>query len=323
MSRLIEPLDPMRLIGWVSGASLSSELPIRDRDPDPGLLGPDSVTWRLHNEQWLIAAGARSFLLQAAHPVVAQGALDHSRFAEDPFGRVFSTIQAIAVLLFGTTREANEMARRINRLHHTVRGTLSATAGRYPAGSAYSAMDPSGLLWVHVAFVDSILTAYQTFVGPLGDEEREQYWAESCRYARHLGLTDAELPPTYAAMRAYLRAAIASGEIAVGQGARTIAQTILHPPLPWARRPLWAGVRLITLGQLPPAIREQYAVAWTWRHEAGFRALAGTMRLLRRTFPRFFGRSVLAGYAMRRVRGELLAEKTQPVRMAEQSAPSR
>src|SRR5437763_16625645 len=66
------PLDSMRIIHWASGASMSSTLPISDPDPDPGLLGPDSLSWRLHEEQWLIMAGARAFLLQATHPKVAQ-----------------------------------------------------------------------------------------------------------------------------------------------------------------------------------------------------------------------------------------------------------
>jgi len=174
---------------------MSSTLPISDPDPDPGLLGPDSLSWRLHEEQWLIMAGARAFLLQAAHPKVAQGALDHSSFAEDPCGRVPRSIQRMAVLLFGTTNEANAMARQINRLHHTVQGTLPDSLGRYAAGETYSAMDPSALLWVHIVFVDSMLTSYKTFVGPLTNAECEQYWQESCRYARLLGLTDTMLRP--------------------------------------------------------------------------------------------------------------------------------
>ena len=116
------PVDSMRIIHWASGAPMSSELPISDPEPDPGLLGPDSLSWRLHEEQWLITAGARAFLMQAAHPKVAQGALDHSAFAEDPFGRVSRTIAGMAVLIFGTTSEANAMACHINRLHDTVRG---------------------------------------------------------------------------------------------------------------------------------------------------------------------------------------------------------
>ena len=67
--------------------------------------------------------------------------------------------QGMAVLIFGTTHEANAMARNINRLHHTVQGTLLESIGRYPAGETYSAMEPLALLWVHIVFVDSMLVA--------------------------------------------------------------------------------------------------------------------------------------------------------------------
>src|SRR5438270_14021095 len=129
-----KPLDSMRIIHWASGASMPSQLPISDPEPDPGLLGPDSLSWRLHEEQWLITAGARAFLMQAAHPKVAQGALDHSGFAEDPFVRVYRTTQGMAVLIFRSTQEASAMARHINLLLHTVQAIHHDDIGRYTAG---------------------------------------------------------------------------------------------------------------------------------------------------------------------------------------------
>jgi uncharacterized protein (DUF2236 family) len=307
----------MRLIRWVTGASIGSELPLSDPDPDPGLFGPGTTTWRLHSEQWLIAAGGRAFLLQAAHPVVAQGALDHSRFADDPYGRVANTVRAMTVLIFGTTREAHAAARRINRLHQTVTGVLSEDVGCYRAGSAYSAMDVPGLLWVHAAFVDSILSAYQSFVGPLTPAERDDYWRESFRYARLLGLTDADLPPTYEALQAYMRGAFASGEVRVGSGARTIARTILYPPVPWYRRPLWAIVQSMTVGQLPPALRRQFGIRWTWREALRFLVVRSTARLLRLLLPRYLGQSQAALFAQRRVRGGLGSQFAHRLRAAQ------
>jgi len=300
-----KPLDAMRLIHWASGAPMPSELPISDPEPDPGLLGPNSLSWRLHEEQWLITAGARAFLMQAAHPVVAQGALDHSGFAEDPFGRVYRTIQGMAVLIFGTTHEANAMARNLNRLHHTVQGTLPDSIGRYTAGDAYNAMEPLALLWVHIVFVDSILTAYKTFVGPLSEAQCEQYWQESCRYTRLLGLTDATLPPSYVAVQQYIGGALASGEIAIGPAAHFIAQKVLYPPMPLLRKPLWMIVRLITEGQLPSDIRQAYGLRWTTRHKIGFRMTRAAGHLLRRLFPNALGRSPLVNFARRRAKGEL------------------
>jgi uncharacterized protein (DUF2236 family) len=298
-------LDSMRIIHWASGASMPSQLPISDPEPDPGLLGPDSLSWRLHEEQWLITAGARAFLMQAAHPKVAQGALDHSGFAEDPFGRVYRTIQGMAVLIFGTTHEANAMARHINRLHDTVHGTLPESIGRYTAGETYSAMEPLALLWVHIVFVDSLLTAYKTFVGPLSEAACEQYWQESCRYARLLGLTDTILPASYAAVQQYMRDALASGEIAIGSAAQFISQKVLYPPMPLLRKPLWMMVRLITVGQLPSDIRQAYGLRWGIRQRVGFYIARGVGHLLRRLFPNALGRSPLVNFARRRVQGEL------------------
>ncbi|GAC1346893.1 MAG: oxygenase MpaB family protein [Ktedonobacteraceae bacterium] len=310
-------LDAMRLIHWASGAPMASELPISDPQQDPGLLGPDSLTWQLHEEQWLITAGARAFLMQAAHPVVAQGALDHSGFAEDPFGRVYRTIQGMAVLIFGTTHEANAMARNINRLHHTVQGTLHDSIGRYTAGEAYSAMEPLALLWVHIVFVDSILTAYKTFVGPLSEAQCEQYWQESCRYARILGLTDATLPDSYVAVQQYIGGALASGEIAIGPAAHFIAQKVLYPPMPLLRRPLWMIVRLITEGQLPSDIRQAYGLRWGMGHKIGFRMARAAGHLLRRLFPNALGKSPLVNFARRRALGEL-SQPAEPVTSANQ-----
>src|SRR5712691_5225743 len=298
-------LDSMRIIHWASGASMPSQLPISDPEPDPGLLGPDSLSWSLHEEQWLITAGARAFLMQAAHPKVAQGALDHSGFAEDPFGRVYRTIQGMAVLIFGTTHEATTMARNINRLHHTVQGTLHDSIGRYTAGEAYSAMEPLALLWVHIVFVDSMLTAYKTFVGPLSEAECEQYWQESCRYARLLGLTDATLPASYVAVQQYIGGALASGEIAIGPAAHFIAQKVLYPPMPLLRKPLWMIVKLITIGQLPSDIRQAYGLRWTMRQRVGFRIARGVGHLLRRLFANALGSSPLVNFARRRAQGEL------------------
>ncbi len=305
-------IDPIRLIRWVSGAALPDEPPVSDTAPDPGIMGPDSITWRLHQEQWLILGGARAFLMQAAHPKVAQGALDHSAYAEDPFGRVYRTVMAMSVFLVGTTHEVNTMARSINRLHATVTGTIQqASAGRHLLGEPYTGMDPDALLWVQVSFVDSMLCAYQTFVGPLTEAERDQYWQESLRYARRLGLNDAMLPASYAAMQAYLRQAIASGEVAVSPGARTVAQTVLYPPLPWYRQRLWGLIRLLTTGQLPAELRPGYGLRWSRARALAFRLTAGTLRLLRHLFPGSLGHSVLVNFAQRRARGELVQTQTE------------
>jgi uncharacterized protein (DUF2236 family) len=210
------------------------------------------------------------------------------------------------------------MARSLNRLHHTVQGTLHESIGRYSAGEPYNAMEPLALLWVHIAFVDSMLTAYKTFVGPLSEAECEQYWQESCRYARLLGLTDATLPASYTAAQQYISEALASGEIAIGPAAQFIAQKVLYPPTPLLRKPLWAIVRLITVGQLPTGIRQAYGLRWTARHRIGFLMARGAGHLLRRLFPRALGSSPLVNFARQRVRGEISHLDYSPANVPDQ-----
>jgi uncharacterized protein (DUF2236 family) len=299
------PINTIHLLSWFSGIRLSGELPIHDTDPDPGLFGPQSITWRLHHEQWLILGGARAFLMQAAHPKVAQGALDFSAFASDPFGRVYRTISAMSVLLMGTTHEVNTMAHHINRLHLTVQGAVQETIGPYTEGEQYSAMEPGALLWVHISFVDSMITAYQTFVGPLSPEERERYWQESCRYARRLGLTDAVLPASYEHVQTYIKDALKSGEVIVGKQASEVAQTILYPPIAWYRRPLWSIIRCITAGQLPSVLRQEYHLRWHWGNRVAFGSLSSFCRVLRFLLPATLGHSDLVDFAEQRVQGKI------------------
>src|SRR5207237_8029264 len=136
-----------------------------------------------------------------------------------------------------------------------------------------------------------MLTAYKTFVGPLSEAVCEQYWQESCRYARLLGLTDMTLPASYAAVQQYIGEVLASGEIAIGPAARLIAQKVLYPQVSWLHRPSWAIVRLITVGQLPPDIRQAYGLRWKARQRVGFQIARGVGHLLRRLFPDALGRS--------------------------------
>ena len=41
---------------------------------DPGLFGPDSVSWRVQQEATVMLGGARALLMHSAHPLVVAGA---------------------------------------------------------------------------------------------------------------------------------------------------------------------------------------------------------------------------------------------------------
>ena len=58
---------------------------------DQGLFGPDSVAWRLHADPVMLIGGMRALLVQALEPRAMAGVDQHSKFREDPWGRLQRT----------------------------------------------------------------------------------------------------------------------------------------------------------------------------------------------------------------------------------------
>jgi uncharacterized protein (DUF2236 family) len=304
-------LSPQALISLLGVPLPFSEppLPISDTDPDPGLFGPGSITWRVLREPLLILAGARALLLQAAHAHVAQGAIDHSAFADDPFGRLMRTFDWAGAVAFGTTAEARDASARVNRLHRKVTGTLPRrhAGGKVKAGSRYSAMDGDLLLWVHATFVDSLLVAHDRLVGGLTYWERDRFVKEWEAVARLMGVPERLLWPDHATMKAYVDYQVAKGFARPTAGSRAVAKTILHPPLPSpVMRPLMEMVTFTSVGFLPPEVRQGYRIFWTPAHEAAHRSIEVMLRTTRRRLPHRLRVAPIYDFAMARTRGELV-----------------
>ncbi|MGI8536395.1 MAG: oxygenase MpaB family protein, partial [Mycobacteriales bacterium] len=123
-----------------------------DLSPDPGLYGPDSVTWRVHADPSMALAGLRALLLQSVHPLAMSGVIQHSDFRADPWGRLFRTAEYVGVTTYGTTSEARRAGAR-------VRGVHRGLAGIEPeSGVAYRVDDHDLLRYVHCVEVESFLT---------------------------------------------------------------------------------------------------------------------------------------------------------------------
>ena len=132
----------------------TTEPSIQQPTADPGLFGPDSVTWRVHGDPSMLLAGFRALLLQATHPLVMAGFDDNSFFRGDPWGRLARTSTFLAVTTFGPADDAQRAVDKVRGIHRRVRGTA-------PDGRAYEAGDPHLLEWVHIAEIDSVLRAHQ------------------------------------------------------------------------------------------------------------------------------------------------------------------
>jgi uncharacterized protein (DUF2236 family) len=250
----------------------------------------------------MLLGGGRAVLMQLAHPLVAAGVGEHSAYASDPWGRVTRTLMLMQRLTFGTRSDALAAARTINRLHHGVTGTLAEPAGELPSGTPYRAGDPALLLWVYATLVDTGLELYPLLVEPLTPAEQERYYQESKLTAALLGLHAQHIPERLDDFRAYMHAMLTGNTLALTQPAREVADTVMRMPAPIVLRPLLLATEQVTIGLLPPRVRELYGYSWDPRRQRLLELWAAGMRCMLPLVPPAVRALPWARAARRRVR---------------------
>ena len=143
------------------------------RDGERWFTERDAI-WRVHADTSMFIGGIRALLLQSLHPVAMQAVNEHAGFRDDLWGRFQRTSRYLALTTYGTVPDAERTIAAVRAIHRRVSGTT-------PDGRPYSADDPHLLMWVHVAEVDSFLTAYQAF----GAEKLTP--ADAADYVRQMG----------------------------------------------------------------------------------------------------------------------------------------
>jgi uncharacterized protein (DUF2236 family) len=263
-------------------------------------------------EPRLLLAAGRALLLQAANPLVAQGAIEHSTYKSDPYGRLERTVRWVTVVCFGTTKEAQRISGRVNGLHRPVSGTLPAASAtsRVAAGTPYSASDPGLLRWVHASFVDTMLVAHDALVGGLSKKERDTFVREWDAVGRLMGLSPGQTWPDAAALRSYVDKEVRSGQALPGAGSLEVAETVLHPPISSPMlRPGMDLLAFVATGLLPSELRRGYRLHWTPAHAAAFAALTRSLRLATSGMPRRLRISPVYDLALARAEGRWPAER--------------
>ena len=225
---------------------------------DPGLFGPDSLTWRVHGDPILWVAGLRALFLQAVHPAAMAGVLQHSDFRDDPWGRLLRTADYVGAVTFGSRAEVAAVGSRVRRIHEKVTGIDGRT------GVHYRASDPDLLRWVHCCEVESFLTTFQRAGGGLTPAEVDRYYAEQTRAAAVVGLDPATVPSSRREIAEYF--AGQQPDLEVDGRTRRVASYVVVPPMPrriaWATpaRPAWATAAGLAAASLPRWARRLYGL---------------------------------------------------------------
>ncbi|MGW2342483.1 oxygenase MpaB family protein [Streptomyces sp. NPDC001661] len=223
-------------------------------DADPGLFGPDSVTWQMHADPMMWIAGVRALYLQALHPRAVRGVMQNSDFRRDAWGRLMRTASFVGTTTYGTSEAAEKAGARVRRIHSHLGATDPDT------GERYGVDEPELLLWVHCAEIDSYLHVARRSGFRLTEAQADRYVAEHRTSARLVGLDPEQVPGSRAQLAAYFESV--RPLLAAGPEAREVDDFLQRPPthllLIPAREALWRRVANLAYASLPPYAHELY-----------------------------------------------------------------
>jgi uncharacterized protein (DUF2236 family) len=216
---------------------------------EEALISQRSISWRVFkNPVSVFIGGIAAVILELAEPSVRTGVWEHSKFREDPVGRLRRTGSAAMITVYGARSVAKPMIARVSRMHARVRGTT-------PQGTEFSAMDPRLLTWVHATAAYGFLTAYSRYARPLAAWQANEFYGEGVATAHLYGASGApcrslEVERLFDSMRERLeRSAIVFEFLDIVSKA-----PVLPRPLLWMQRmlvraaveivPTWVRTRL-------------------------------------------------------------------------------
>ncbi|MFN3707064.1 oxygenase MpaB family protein [Microcella sp.] len=223
---------------------------------DEGFFGPGSAVWEVHNGIPTVVAGIRALLMQTLHPGAMAGVHDHSRYREDPLGRLSGTVRWVLTTTFADRRHARAVCERITEMHEKVRGEYQGSDGER---ASYSAADADLIGWVHCVFADAFLGCHETWGGPIpgGADAYVDEWAIA---GELMGM--AEPPRT----RAQLHAAIAAYRPVLRRDERVDAAVnwLRRPPLGPGAGPVYRIFFAGAVASLPTEYRRLLGLRRPW-----------------------------------------------------------
>ena len=222
---------------------------------DPGYFGPNSMMWKVNKEITVLFGGARALLMHAAHPLIAAGARQTSFYQRDPWKRLIRTLSLQNSVTFGSKKEADDSAHRINKLHEVIKGEDEIT------GNIYDALDHEQLLWVHACLQISSIYFYEKTVKKLSEEEKNQYHKENMVAADLVLVNINEMPKTHEDLKNWvIEKSKTKNYLIYTDVAKDVQDIIAGGPVPRHIKPIWPFIAFTAFNTLPKEFKEIYGV---------------------------------------------------------------
>ncbi|MBS2966714.1 DUF2236 domain-containing protein [Actinocrinis puniceicyclus] len=226
-----------------------------DDAADPGLFGPDSVSWRVMADPAFAFGGLRALFLQALYPRAMAGLAQNSDLSAPPWSRLLRTARYVHTVTYGTSEQAQQAAARVRAIHR-------ALWGRDPDnGRPFRLDDPQALLWVHVAMAESFLSTARRAGLSLSADETDRFYREQVLAAQLVGLDPAAVPATAAQVARYFEQI--RPQLRLTPQAAQAARLLLWPPMNakarlYGARAGWLALSSTAFGLLPRWARRLY-----------------------------------------------------------------
>ncbi len=222
---------------------------------DPGYFGPHSMMWKINKEITVLFGGARALLMHAAHPLIAAGARQTSFYQRDPWKRLIRTLSLQNSVTFGTKKEADESAHRINKLHEVIKGTDPISKG------TYDALDHEQLLWVHACLQISSIYFYEKTVKKLTSAEKDKYHEENMIAAELVLVDIKKMPSTHNELKEWvIMKSREKDYLRITDVAEDVKDIIGGGPVPKHIKPIWPFIAFTAFHTLPPEFKEIYGI---------------------------------------------------------------
>ena len=263
---------------------------------DPGYFGPKSMMWEVNKEITVLFGGARALLMHAAHPLIAAGARQTSFYQRDPWKRLIRTLSLQNSVTFGTKKEADESAIRINKLHEVIKGKDEVTGG------IYDALDQEQLLWVHACLQVSSIYFYEKTVRKLTEVEKNQYHKENM-VAAELVLIDRKLmPQTHIELKEWIvKKSREKDYLLKTDVAKDVEEIIKGGPVPLHIKPIWPFIAFTAFQTLPEEFKTLYEVKQSKLKNIVLAFNLKMLKIIRPFLPPFFKLIAPARWAKQRL----------------------
>lgn len=162
----------------------------------------------------------RAVTLQILHPAIAASFTEHVHTGL--WAHKQRTVDRMITL---ACNGHPDPARVIRYAHEHVKG-------RDHTGTRYHALTPELFHFQHATYVDTLVTAIETYVRPLTPDARERLYQECCDWYRSYGISTRPLPGSWPEFTEYFSDALATRLVRT-EAADRLAEQSLNPPW-WA-----------------------------------------------------------------------------------------